>query len=284
METEKEWDLKIKSSYRWYEIDFKGLWKYRDLIILFVKRDFVAQFKQTVLGPLWHIIQPILTTFLFTVIFSRLAKIGTGTTPAPLFYLSGIIVWNFFSGCLLSTANTFVGNAGIFGKIYFPRLVVPIATVLSTAIRFGIQFLLFLALLFYYLFFTEAPVHITLAVCLVPVLILIMAIMGLGFGIVISSLTTKYRDLSLFLGFGVQLLMYLTPIIYPSKLWGNYQWILRLNPITPIVESFRYGMMGQAQDQLDLTGISGAAVFAVVIFFMGTVLFTRTEKNFMDTV
>jgi lipopolysaccharide transport system permease protein len=279
---ETEWDLEIKPQNAWFDLHFKELWKYRDLILLFVRRDFVSQFKQTILGPLWHIIQPLLTTFLFTIVFSRLAKIQTGSIPPPLFYLSGIIVWNFFSGCLLNTANTFVANAGMFGKIYFPRLVIPISTVLSTAIRFGIQFMLYLVILLYYLIFKSPAIHITFYVVIIPFLLVIMGTMGMGMGIVISSLTTKYRDFSLFLGFGVQLLMYLTPIIYPSSFWGNYKIILRLNPITPIIESFRYAMMGVGN--LDIVSLIGSAGFSILVFFLGALLFNRTERNFMDTV
>jgi lipopolysaccharide transport system permease protein len=282
MEESNNWDLVIKPKNKWFDINFGDLWRYRDLVMLFVRRDFVAQYKQTILGPLWHVIQPLFTTFLFVIVFGNIAQLSTDGSPKALFYMSGIVVWNFFSGCLLSTANTFVANAGIFGKIYFPRLVIPISTVISTAIRFGIQFLLFFSFLTFYVFVKNAHVSITADILFVPLLLLIMGIMGLGFGIIISSLTTKYRDLSLFIGFGVQLLMYLTPVIYPAAMWKKYQWVMDLNPMTPIIESFRYAMMGTGH--FDMKGIGYSFCFALVAFFAGAVLFNRTEKTFMDTV
>ena len=191
-------------------------------------------------------------------------------------------MWNYFSGCLLNTANTFIANANIFGKIYFPRLVIPISTVISTSIRFGIQFLLLIAFLLFYIFVRDINISITYYVLYVPLLIIIMGVMGLGFGIMISSLTTKYRDIALFLGFALQLLMYLTPVIYPASLWGKYQWVMDINPMTPIIESFRHAMLGSGS--FDLSGILYSGIFSVVVFFIGAILFTRTEKTFMDTV
>lgn len=282
MSNNEHWDLVIKPKSNWLDINFADLWRYRDLILLFVKRDFVALYKQTILGPIWHIIQPLFTTFLYAVVFGEIANLKTDGSPRPLFYLSGIIMWNFFSGCLLNTANTFIANAGIFGKIYFPRLVIPISTVISTSIRFGIQFLLLIAFLLFYIFIKDIHISTTYYVLYVPILIIIMGVMGLGFGIMISSLTTKYRDIALFLGFALQLLMYLTPVIYPASLWGKYQWVMDVNPMTPIIESFRHAMLGSGH--FDMRGIMYSGIFSIVVFFIGAILFTRTEKTFMDTV
>ncbi len=282
MSNNEHWDLVIKPKSNWLDINFADLWRYRDLILLFVKRDFIAQYKQTILGPIWHIIQPLFTTFLYAVVFGEIANLKTDGSPRPLFYLSGIIMWNFFSGCLLNTANTFIANAGIFGKIYFPRLVIPISTVISTSIRFGIQFLLLIAFLLFYIFIKDIHISTTYYVLYVPILIIIMGVMGLGFGIMISSLTTKYRDIALFLGFALQLLMYLTPVIYPASLWGKYQWVMDVNPMTPIIESFRHAMLGSGH--FDMRGIMYSGIFSIVVFFIGAILFTRTEKTFMDTV
>ena len=282
MRDNEHWDLVIKPKSNWLDINFADLWRYRDLILLFVRRDFVAQYKQTILGPVWHIIQPLFTTFLYAVVFGEIANLKTDGSPRPLFYLSGIIMWNFFSGCLLNTANTFIANAGIFGKIYFPRLVIPISTVISNSIRFGIQFFLLIAFLLFYIFVRDIHISITYYVLYVPILIIIMGVMGLGFGIMISSLTTKYRDIALFLGFALQLLMYLTPVIYPASLWGKYQWVMDINPMTPIIESFRHAMLGSGH--FDMTGIIYSGIFSIVVFLIGAILFTRTEKTFMDTV
>ncbi len=282
MRDNEHWDLVIKPKSNWLDINFADLWRYRDLILLFVRRDFVAQYKQTILGPVWHIIQPLFTTFLYAVVFGEIANLKTDGSPRPLFYLSGIIMWNFFSGCLLNTANTFIANAGIFGKIYFPRLVIPISTVISNSIRFGIQFFLLIDFLLFYIFVRDIHISITYYVLYVPILIIIMGVMGLGFGIMISSLTTKYRDIALFLGFALQLLMYLTPVIYPASLWGKYQWVMDINPMTPIIESFRHAMLGSGH--FDMTGIIYSGIFSIVVFLIGAILFTRTEKTFMDTV
>ena len=264
MSNNEHWDLVIKPKSNWLDINFADLWRYRDLILLFVKRDFVAQYKQTILGPIWHIIQPLFTTFLYAVVFGEIANLKTDGSPRPLFYLSGIIMWNFFSGCLLNTANTFIANAGIFGKIYFPRLVIPISTVISTSIRFGIQFLLLIAFLLFYIFIKDIHISTTYYVLYVPILIIIMGVMGLGFGIMISSLTTKYRDIALFLGFALQLLMYLTPVIYPASLWGKYQWVMDVNPMTPIIESFRHAMLGSGH--FDMRGIMYSGIFSIVVY------------------
>ncbi|MDE3184142.1 MAG: ABC transporter permease [Bacteroidota bacterium] len=265
------------------DLNLKEVWRYRDLLLLFVKRDFIAQYKQTILGPLWHIIQPIFTTIMFLLIFGKIANIPTDAVPPVLFYMSGITIWNYFASCLNSTSNTFVANAGIFGKVYFPRLVIPLSNVLSNMVKFGIQFLLLLAMMAFYSF-RGYPIHFGITWLWIPVLILMMAGLGLGLGIIISSLTTKYRDLTVLVGFAVQLLMYATPIVYPlSFLKGkSYARWIQWNPLTPIVESWRYVLFGQgsftAGTLLYSTGVIAA------ILFLGLLIFSKVERTFMDTV
>ena len=264
-------------------LDFhlKELVRYRDLIFLFVKRSFVARYKQTVLGPAWAVIQPLLTTVVFTVVFGKLAGLAPGGVPSFLFFMSGNIAWGYFSGCLTSTANTFTGNAGIFGKVYFPRLVTPISTVISQLIGFGIQFAMFLVFLVIY--WIRGAVQPTLYALLLPLLLLQMAMLSLGVGVIISSLTTKYRDLVMLVGFGVQLWMYGTPVAYdigivPAKYMGLYM----LNPMTPVINSFRLAFLGIGSFDLPHYLLSWAVTFVVLV--IGIVLFNRVEKTFMDTV
>ncbi|QEC41051.1 ABC transporter permease [Pseudobacter ginsenosidimutans] len=282
--TEDRWDIVIEPKSRLLKLNLGEVWRYRDLLLSFVRRDFVAQFKQTILGPVWHLIQPILTTAMFLLIFSRIARISTdGIEPKVLFYMSGIIIWNYFAACLTNTANTFVANAGIFGKVYFPRLVLPLSVVLSNIIRFGIQFLLLLATMIFYAF-KGYPIYLSFYWLLIPVLLLMMAGIGLGLGIIISSLTTKYRDFAVLLTFAVQLGMYATPIAYPlSYLEGkSYKMLISLNPITPLVETFRYSLFGKGTFDLNSLGYSFA--FMLVVLVTGTLIFNKVEKNFMDTV
>ena len=277
-----QWTTVIKPVSGWFEIHLSEIWKYRDLIMLFVRRDFVSVYKQTILGPLWFLIQPIFTTIVFTVIFGRVAKIPTDGLPQPLFYLSGIVGWNYFSNCLNKTSDTFVGYAHIFGKVWFPRLTVPISNVISNLITFAIQFALFLC--FYaYFYLKGAAIAVSPMIVLFPLLLLQMAALGLGFGIIVSSLTTKYRDLSQLVGFGVQLWMYATPIVYPaSQIPAKYQWIIALNPMAPIIETFRYVFLGVGTVYPWQMGLSAAITMLVLL--SGIVLFSRIEKSFMDTV
>ena len=282
-EQHEHWDMVIEPKARLLDLNLKEVWKYRDLLLLFVKRDFVAQYKQTILGPLWNVIQPIFTTIMFLLIFGKIANIPTGGIHPILFYMSGITIWNYFSGCLTSTSNTFVTNAGIFGKVYFPRLVIPLSNVLSNIIKFGIQFLLLLAMMVFYSF-RGTPTHFGFTWLWIPVLVLMMAGLGLGAGIIISSLTTKYRDLSVLIVFTVQLLMYATPIAYPlSFLKGksHVSWI-QWNPLTPVVEAFRYAVFGKGS--LDTTGLFYSGGFIIVILFVGLLIFSKVERTFMDTV
>jgi homopolymeric O-antigen transport system permease protein len=267
----------------WFDLHLGDLWRYRDLIMLFVRRDFVAVYKQTILGPLWYLIQPVMTTIVFTFVFGRIAKIPTDGVPPTLFYLAGLTVWNYFSGCLNRTSNTFVGNAGIFGKVYFPRLAVPISVVISGMISFFIQLALFLSVLVFYVIQGAAIVVNPLYLLALPLLLLQISALGLGFGIIVSSLTTKYRDLAQLVGFGVQLWMYATPIAYPSsQVPAKWLFIISLNPMTAAVEMFRVAFLGVGT--IHPWQIIMSVVSTVVILFIGIILFSRVEKSFMDTV
>lgn len=278
----EEWTQVIKPTNGWFDIDFKGLWGYRDLIFLFVRRNFVSYYKQTILGPLWFFIQPILTTVMFTVVFGGIAKIPTDSLPPILFYLAGTVMWNYFAECLNKTSTTFIDNAAIFGKVYFPRLVMPISIVLTNMITFAIQFTLFLGFLAYFSL-KGSDIHPNVYILITPVLILIMAALGLGLGIIVSSLTTKYRDLRFLVTFGVQLAMYATPVVYPlSTVPERYRLILIANPMTAIIETFRYAFLGSGM--FDGQNLLFSALTTAVILCIGVVLFSRVEKTFMDTV
>lgn len=265
------------------DINLKELWRYRDLIMLFVRRDFVSQYKQTILGPIWLFIQPLFTTLTFFFVFNQIAKIPTDNIDPILFYLSGITLWNYFSDCFIKTSNTFVANAGIFGKVYFPRLATPISIVFSNLVKLGIQVLLFLAIMCYQISFKGAEVNLNMHILILPYLIILMAVMGLGLGIIFSALTTKYRDLSFLLAFGIQLLMYATPIIYPlSYTGGNLHTIISMNPLTPIMESFRYAFFSIGS--FDWSGLAYTSIFSFGVLFFGIIIFNQVEKSFMDTV
>jgi len=279
---DSNWTMEIRSRSGWFDINLSELWRYRDLILLFVRRDFVAYYKQTILGPLWFLLQPLFTTVVFTIIFSRIAQIPTDGLPPFLFYMSGTVAWTYFASCMTQTSNTFITNAGIFGKVYFPRLVVPIAVVISNLIAFAIQFGLFLAFLCYF-YLTGADIHPNGWLLLVPLLLVQMAALGLGMGILISSMTTKYRDLTFALGFGVQLWMYATPIVYPlSQIPAQWQWLFALNPMTAIIETFRYAFLGSGAIQPWVLGVSVG--MTILILAVGIVMFSRVEKTFMDTI
>lgn len=278
----EKWDKIIRPRSCWFDNTLLEVWNYRDLVAMFVWRDFVSVYKQTILGPLWYIIQPLLTTAVFTVVFGRLAQLPTDGLPPFLFYLTGVLAWRYFADCLTSTSSTFVSNANLFGKVYFPRLTVPVSVVISNLIAFSIQFLLFLGFFTFYRF-KGAAIHPQPAVLLLPLLLAQMAMLGLGFGILISSLTVRYRDLTQLVGFGVQLWMYVTPVVYPaSSVSDKWRWLMLLNPMAPVVEGFRYAFLGagavSAQSWLFSLTIT------VVILFFAVVLFNRVEKTFMDTV
>ncbi len=265
------------------DINLKELWRYRDLIMLFVRRDFVATYKQTILGPIWLFLQPLFTTLTFFFVFNQIAKIPTDGIDPILFYLSGITLWNYFSDCFNKTSNTFVANAGIFGKVYFPRLATPISIVISNLIKLGIQVLLFVAILIYQMITKDVQLNVNAYILILPYLIILMAVMGLGLGIIFSALTTKYRDLSFLLTFGIQLLMYATPIIYPlSYTGGKLHTIISMNPLTPIMESFRYAFFSIGS--FDWSGLAFTSIFSFGVLFIGIIIFNQVEKSFMDTV
>ena len=272
----------IRPQRAWWDLRLGDLWRYRDLIRLLVWRDFVAVYKQTVLGPLWYLIQPILSTIVFTVIFDKVARLSTDGLPSFVFYMAGNTIWMYFSTCLTSTSNTFTTNAAIFGKVYFPRLSIPIAIVISNLISFGIRFVMFILFLLYFMFAGSA-IHPNLWILLLPIQLLIMAGLGLGLGIIISSLTTKYRDLQQLVAFGVQLLMYASPVIYPlSTVPEKWRWLLLVNPMTPVIETFRKGFLGVSS--MEPVYILYSVVFTLGILLIGILIFNRVENTFMDTV
>lgn len=278
----EQWTTVIKAHRGWLDIDLRELWRYRDLIMLFVRRDFVANYKQTILGPVWYLLQPLFTTIVFTVVFGRIAQLPTDGLPQFLFYMSGITVWNYFAACLTKTSDTFVANAGIFGKVYFPRLTIPISVVMTNLLTFAIQFSLFLIFMLYF-YLQGSTVKPNIWVLLMPILLIQMALLGLGVGIIISSLTTKYRDFTFAVGFGVQLWMYATPIVYPmSQIPVKWQWVYSFNPMAPIVEIFRYVFLGAGAISIWRLVLSMA--ITALVLFLGLVLFSRVEKVFMDTV
>lgn len=281
-DNDDQWTTIIRSRSSWFDVNISELWQFRDLITLFVRRDFVVIYKQTILGPLWYILKPILTTVIFTVIFGRVAKISTDGLPDMLFYMAGTIVWGYFAECITMTSNTFAQNAKIFGKVYFPRLTVPVATVINNLITFTLQFLFFLGFLVYF-GVKGADVRLTAWVAYMPVLLLQMAALGLGVGIIVSSLTTKYRDLVFLTGFGVQLWMYATPVVYPlSVVPDKWKWLVVINPMAPVVETFRQAFLGAGGvDGLQL-GVS--LIITAGLLVSGIILFSRIEKSFVDTV
>lgn len=274
----KEWTEVLEPTSNPFKFNFGELWRYRDLIILFVKRDFVAVYKQTVLGPVWHFIQPLFTTAVY-VFFGGLAKLPTDNLPRILFILTGVVLWNYFSSCLTKTSNTFISNAHIFGKVYFPRLAIPISVIISNLMSFFIQLLLIVPFLIYY----HKDIHPTIFLLAIPFLIIIIAMMGLGFGVIVSSLTIRYRDLIYLISFGVQLAMYATPVIYPLSLIPvRFQLVASLNPLTPVIEVFRYALLGRGTFTTE--SVLYSAIFSIVVMTIGIVLFNNAEKDFMDTV
>ncbi len=282
---EKEWLFEITPKNKFFTLNLKEVWQYRDLLLLFVKRDVVTVYKQTVLGPLWYLIQPLFTSITFTIIFNTVAGIETGTVPPFLFNLAGIMVWNYFTACLTGTSDTFRSNAAIFGKVYFPRLIMPLSTVISNLLKFGIQFLIFLAFYVFY-YFQGAAIRWNGSLLFFPLLIALMGILGLGLGMLISSMVTKYRDLSYLIGFGVQLLMYLSAVMYPMALiqdkMPDYAWLVQYNPLAYIIETTRYMLLGVGT--VSVWGLVYTVSVTLLVFFIGVLVFNRTEKSFIDTV
>lgn len=277
-----QWDLVIESKSSLLDLEFQEVWQYRDLLMMFVKRDFVSFYKQTVLGPLWFFIQPIFTTIIFTFVFGNLAGLSTDGLPRPLFYLAGITAWNYFSECITKTSTVFKDNANIFGKVYFPRLILPLSIVTSNLVRFGVQMLLFVSMMVYYAVI-GAKFNVTSTILLFPLLVLLMALLGLGIGLIITAMTTKYRDLSFLVTFAVQLLMYMTTVIYPlSSAPAKYRYLIELNPMTTIIETMRYAFLGSGS--FDVFHLAYTTIVTLVILFVGIIIFNRTEKSFVDTV
>ena len=279
----ERYSLIITPHHKLWSVDFKEIWRYRDLIELFVRRNIVVQYKQTVLGPLWYVIQPVLTVIMNMVVFGGIAKMSTDGIPQALFYMAGNVCWFYFADCLNQTSSTFTVNQSMFGKVYFPRLVVPIATVISNLLRFGIQFCLFLAIYFYF-FLRGADVHPNWYVLLTPLLVLMLAGLGLGFGILVSSMTTKYRDLTILFTFIVQLWMYGTPIVYPLSIVpeGNLRMFIMANPMTSIIETFKFATLGQGC--FSWLALAYSFVFMCVLLVLGIVVFNKVQRSFMDTV
>ncbi len=283
MNEKKDWDLTIRPQSTLLDINFKDLWRYRDLLTMFVKRDVITVYKQTILGPIWFIVQPILTTAIYILVFGRIANISSDGLPRILFYLSGIVIWNYFAESFNQTSQTFKQNANIFGKVYFPRLIMPLSKVTAGLIKFGIQFGFFLAVYFVFIFSGNPAIDPNWYILMTPYLVLLMAGLGLGFGIIFTSLTTKYRDLTFLIQFGVQLLMYASPVIYPvSTIPEKYKALILANPITPILEGFKFAYLGAGT--FNWWHLAYSTVFTLVVLFLGVIIFNRTEKTFMDTV
>ncbi|WP_288735336.1 ABC transporter permease [uncultured Phocaeicola sp.] len=279
---ENKWDIEIKPKKKLLDVDIKGIWKYRDLYRMYVKRDIVTVYKQTILGPLWFLIQPIFTTIMYMFVFGGLAGISTDGAPQPLFYMSGILLWNYFNSAFMVSSNVFTTNASVFGKVYFPRLVVPLSGITSNLIKFGIQLVLFILMYLYY-WAQGADLHINWTLVLFPFLVFLIAFHAMSWGLIISALTTKYRDLTQLVTFGIQLFMYATPVIYPlSAAPEKYRDLISLNPLTPIFEAFKYSCMGCGS--LDWGGLLYSTVFMCITLFLSVVIFSRVERNFMDTV
>jgi lipopolysaccharide transport system permease protein len=278
------WDLVIQPKKSFFDLNLHDIWNYRDLMMLFVRRDFVSQYKQTILGPLWHLVQPLLTTIMFLLVFGKIADIPTDGIEPVLFYMSGITLWNYFSSCLTNTSSTFVTNAAIFGKVYFPRMVIPLSVVISNVVRLGIQMALLLAMMAWYALFKNITIHISWNWLLLPILFFLMAGIGLGLGIIISSLTTKYRDFTVLIGFAVQLLMYATPIAYPLSFLKDKSFapFIEWNPLSAVVEGFRYALFGIAG--FDWLSLTYPFLFMVALVTIGAIIFTKVERTFMDTV
>jgi lipopolysaccharide transport system permease protein len=279
---DNEWDLVIEGSTSLFDLKLIDVWRYRDLLVMFVKRDIVSFYKQTILGPLWFFIQPLFTTITYTFIFGNLAGISTDGLPQPLFYLAGITTWNYFAECLTKTSTVFKDNTQIFGKVYFPRLILPLSIVASNLVRFGVQMLLFFGMMGYY-YWHGAAFAPTIALLMFPLLVLLMALMGLGMGLIITAMTTKYRDLAFLITFGVQLMMYTTTVIYPlSTAPAKYKYIIELNPMTGIIEAFRYSFLGKGE--FSAWSIGYSTLTTLIILFIGVLIFNKTEKTFVDTV
>lgn len=283
MENQKDWDVVIEPRSSLFDFRFTELWQHRDLLLLFVKRDFVSLYKQTILGPLWFFVQPIFSTIIFTIIFAGFASMSTDNAPHVLFYLGGLTLWNYFADCLTKTSETFIQNQAIFGKVYFPRLIVPLSVILSNLLKLVLQFVLFFSVWIYFYVAQPGSISPNAVAFLMPVLVLLMAGLSFGFGIIFSSVTTKYRDMKFLLQFGVQLLMYASSVVIPlSQVPEKYQWIMKLNPVVPVIEAFKYGFLGTGT--FAVTDLLYSLVFMTLLILSGVMIFNRVERSFMDTV
>ena len=282
----EDWLFEITPKHNLLDLNFKEIWRYRDLLWLFVKRDVVTLYKQTILGPLWYVIQPLFTMVIYTVIFNKVAGIATDGVPAYLFNLAGIVTWNYFSESLTKTSDTFKANENIFGKVYFPRVIMPLSIIFSNLLKYAIQMLIFIGFYLYFVFVQGVDIHPDKSIVLLPVLVLVMAMIGLGLGMIFSSLVTKYRDLKFLLAFGVQLLMYLSAVFYPLSLVGDKMpkiaWLINYNPMAHIIEASRYMLLGTGE--ITTFGVVYTILFAIGVFFLGIIIFNKTEKTFIDTV
>lgn len=282
---EQDWLFEIKPKDQFFRLHLKEVWQYRDLLFLFVRRDVVTVYKQTVLGPLWYLIQPLFTSIIFTIIFNNVAGIQTGNIPPFLFNLGGVMVWNYFTSCLNDTSDTFKKNASVFGKVYFPRLIVPLSIVISNLLKFGIQFFIFIAFYIFYAF-RGLEIQFNSATVFFPLLIILMGILGLGLGMIISSMVTKYRDLTFLVAFGVQLLMYVSAVMYPMDLLKEklpqFGWLIEYNPLAYVIETSRYMLLNEGA--ISVGGLIYTVSITLVLFFVGLLIFNKTEKSFIDTV
>ncbi|ESU20807.1 polysaccharide/polyol phosphate ABC transporter permease [Flavobacterium cauense R2A-7] len=280
-DTEGEWDHVIQSQTSLFDLRLNEVWHYRDLLFLFVRRDFVTVYKQTILGPLWFFIQPILTTITFTIIFGNVAQLSTDGAPKLVFYMAGITLWNYFSTCLTAVSGVFNANAGIFGKVYFPRLIMPLTIVISNLMKFVVQFVMFLVFVIYFYF--QGEIQPNFWILLTPIVIVLMAVISMGIGLILSSMTTKYKDLTMLIGFGIQLFMYATPVIYPSSsIPEGYQWLIQMNPLSGLFDYMRFAYLGVGE--FGLTSLLYPTGFAFIILALGIVVFNKVQKSFMDTV
>jgi lipopolysaccharide transport system permease protein len=281
----EDWDIEISAQNSLFDLKLKDVWHYRDLLLLLVRRDFVSFYKQTILGPVWFFIQPVITILFYILVFGNLAGIPVDGLPKPLFYLAGIIIWNYFAECLTKTSTVFKDNAALLGKVYFPRLIMPLSIVLSNLVKFGVQFLLFIILYVVYLF-NGSVIAPNIFLLLFPLLILMIAALGLGMGMIISAVTTKYRDLAFVVSFGVPLLMYTTTVVFPLSVaqakYPAYSWLIKFNPVTAVIETFRYGFLGRGSFSWDLIGYS--LTTTIITLLVGTIIFNKVEKTFVDTI
>ena len=284
-ENNGDWLFEISPKNKLFSLNLKEVWQYRDLLMLFVKRDVVTAYKQTILGPLWYLIQPLFTSVIFTLIFNNVANISTGSVPPFLFNLAGITIWNYFTACFSGTSSTFSANAGIFGKVYFPRLIMPLSVVISNLVRFAIQLFIFMAFFVYY-YSQGAEIGFNKYLVLFPVMVLIMGMLGLGLGMIISSMVTKYRDLNILIGFGMQLLMYISAVMYPVAYFveklPKYAWVVQFNPLSFVIESVRYMLLNTGV--FDIGMFVYTLITTTVVLFLGIIIFNKAEKNFIDTI